>query len=509
MRPLLIFPLLILAACERHEAVVAAPAPAAPLATPPAADPAATLASVVRISTTQQAWNEGQPWEKQPPGKRRSLGAIVAPGQVLTTAEMAADATYIELESPDGKQLAPAKVIAVDFEANLALLGLESESDTKFFEGTKPLEMAVPPKLGDTLDIVQVEENGTPLVTPGSLLSIDVVSNFLPGQFFLTYEVKASMQSAANSFSLPVLHDGKLAGLLTSYDSKDQISDVTASDIVARFIKEAADGEYAGFPSLGISISRTDDSNFRAWLKLPEDDGGLYVSTVKAGGSAEKAGLKKGDVIVAIDGHPIDRLGYFEDSHYGRLYWSHLVRGAKSAGDTVKLDLLRDGQPTIVEAVLDRRDEQDQLVPAYTFGKAPSYLVKGGLVFQELTRPLLEGFGEEWSSRAPLNLLDVYENPQKYESRGRRIVFLAGVIATPATVGYEPLRNLIVTKVNGQDIKDMKSLIEAFAQPGADGMDQIEFDEEKFSVHLDEAASDAVDAQLKQRGLSRLSRAEN
>ena len=64
------------------------------------------------------------------------------------------------------------------------------------------------------------------------------------------------------------------------------------------------------------------------------------------------------------------------------------------------------------------------------------------------------------------------------------------------------------TKVS-KDVKDMKSLIEAFAQPGADGMDQIEFDEEKFSVHLDEAASDAVDAQLKQRGLSRLSRAEN
>jgi S1-C subfamily serine protease len=509
MRPLLLIPFVFLGACERHEAQVPPAAPVAPLTTVPAPDPAATLASVVRISTTQQAWNQGQPWEKLPPGKRRSLGAIVAPGQVLTTAEMAADTTYIELESPDGKRLAPAKVIAVDFEANLALLGLGSEADAKFFEGTRPLEMAVPPKLGDTLDIVQVEENGTPLVTPGSLLSIDVVSNFLPGQFFLTYEVKASMQSAANSFSLPVLHDGKLAGLLTSYDSKDQISDVTATDIVARFIKEAADGDYAGFPSLGISISRTEDANFRAWLKLPGDDGGLYVSTLKAGGAAEKAGVKKGDVIVAIDGQPIDRLGYFEDPHYGRLYWSHLVRGAKSAGDTVKLDLLRDGQPLAAEAVLDRRDEQDQLVPAYTFGKAPCYLVKGGLVFQELTRPLLEAFGEEWQSRAPLNLLDVYQNPQKYESRGRRIVFLAGVIATPATVGYEPLRNLIVTKVNGKEIKDMKTLIEAFAQPGADGMDQIEFDEEKFTVHLDEAASDEVDAQLLQRGLTRLSKAEN
>jgi len=312
MRPLLLLPFVFLCACERHEAQVnAAPPAPAPAATVPAPDPSAVLASVVRISTTQQAWNQGQPWEKLPPGKRRSLGAIVAPGRVLTTAEMAADTTYIELESPDGKHLAPAKVIAVDFEANLALLGLESESDAKFFDGTKPLDMAAPPKLGDTLDIVQVEENGTPLVTPGSLLSVDVVSNFLPGQFFLTYEVKASMQSAANSFSLPVMHDGKLAGLLTSYDSKDQISDVTATDLVARFVKEAADGDYAGFPSLGISISRTEDANFRAWLKLPEDDGGLYISSVKVGGAAEKAGLKKGDVIVAIDGHPIDRLGYF------------------------------------------------------------------------------------------------------------------------------------------------------------------------------------------------------
>jgi hypothetical protein len=83
------------------------------------------------------------------------------------------------------------------------------------------------------------------------------------------------------------------------------------------------------------------------------------------------------------------------------------------------------------------------------------------------------------------------------------------VIATPATVGYEPLRNLIVTKVNGKDIKDIKSLIEAFEQPGADGMDRIEFDDEEFSVYIDEAASDAVDAQLLQRGLSRLSKAEN
>ena len=213
------------------------------------------LRSVARISTTQQSWNQRQPWEKTSPGRRRSLGVIVAGEKVLTTAEMAADATYIELESPDGKRLAPAKVIAVDYEANLALLGLQSEGDAKFFAGTKPLQIAARPKPGDKLEILQVEENGTPLVTTGGIQSIDVVSNFLPGQFFLTYEVKASMQSAANSFSLPVLRGGKLAGILTSYDSKDQLSDVTATDIISRFVREAADGEYDGFPALGIATS--------------------------------------------------------------------------------------------------------------------------------------------------------------------------------------------------------------------------------------------------------------
>jgi len=505
----LLLPFVLATGCERHQGAEEAPKVVVEVPEGPVPGPKDLLKSVVRISTTQQEWNQGQPWEKLSPGKRRSLGAIVGKDKVLTTAEMAADATYIELESPDGKRLVSAKVIAVDYEANLALLGVESEADAKFFEGTNPLEIAARPKPGDTLDIVQVEENGTPLVTTGGIQSIDVISNFLPGQFFLTYEVKASMQSAANSFSLPVLRDGKLAGILTSYDSKDQLSDVMATDIVERFVREAADGDYAGFPSLGISTSRTEDINFRAWLKLTDDVGGLYVSTVRVGSAAEKAGVKKGDVIVSIDGHDIDRLGYFDDPHYGRLYWSHLVRGAKSSGDKVLLEIIRDGQPVKVEAVLDRRDEKDQLVPGYTFGKAPSYLVKGGLVFQELTRPLLESFGEEWQSRAPLNLLDVYENPQKYESRGHRIVLLAGVIATPATVGYEPLRNLIVTKVNGKEIKDMKSLVEAFEAPGDGGMHAIEFDEEKFTVHLDEAISTAVDGQLVQRGLAPLSRTED
>ena len=512
MRPLHTLPLLlVLTACgpKKSESSAAVPPspqePAAPEVKAPKAD---VKTSVVRINSTQQSWNPGQPWEKNPPSQRRALAAIVGPQRVLTTSELVADATYLEFESPDGTRFAQAKVVAVDYEANLALLAPASEKEgNTLFEGSTPLGLTTPPKIGQTLEMLQIEDNGLPLLTPGTLQSIDVTSNFLPGHGFLTYQVKASMQSAASSYSLPVLQGGKLAGVLISYNSKDQICEVSSTDIVSRFLQESADGDYKGFPSLGISIARTEDASFRQWLKLKDDQGGIYLQNVRKGGAAEAAGVKKGDVLLAIDGQPIDRRGYYQHPNYGSLFWGHLIRGEKATGDSVTLSLLREGQPLELKATLTREEESSRLVPGYNFGKAPNYLVTGGLVFQELSRPLMESYGENWQTRAPLDFLDAMENPEKYEGKVDRIVFLSGSIPTPATVGYESLRNLIVRKVNGKEIKNMKGLVEAF-RGNLTERHSIEFAEQDFTIHLDEATASAVDAQLLKRGITRLSRAE-
>lgn len=465
--------------------------------------------SVVRINSTSQSWNPGQPWEKTPPQNLRSLGAIVAPGQVLTTSETVADATYLELELPDGSQTAAAKIIAVDYEANLALLTTETDEEREiFFKDTRPLPLAKPPSITDSLQIFQVEDNGTTLLTFGTLQSIDVVPSFLPSQSFLTYLVKASMQSAASSFSLPVLKDGALAGILLSYDSDDQISDVLSVDVISHFLENVNDGEYAGFPSLGVSVARTEDPSFRDFLRLKPDQGGLYISKVRTGGAADLAGVQEGDVLLAAAGYEINRRGYYKHPHYGSVFWGHLVRGEKSTGDQIVLSLVRDGEPMEITATLTREEPHDHLVPAYQFDRPPNFLVKGGLVFQELTRPVLQAFGEEWTSRAPLNLLDAYENPEKYDDKYKRIIFLSGSIPTPATVGYEQLRNLIVAKVNGIEVDSMKGLIEAFNKPDENNLHSIEFLEENFTLYLDETISNEVDGMLLQRGLNSLSRAE-
>jgi len=483
----------------------------APAATHPASasrkNEGGAIHSVVRINATLQGWNPSQPWEKSTPANRRALGAIVGPQRVITSSEMAADATYLELESPDGTRLLPAKVLAVDYEANLALLGPQDDRQAAaFFAGTTPLAIAPPPSIGDTFDLLQIEENGTPLATQGTLRQASVSGSFLSGQFFLTFEVKASMQSASSSFSLPALRDGKLIGILSSYDTKDQTCQVVATDIITRFLDAAAKSPYRGFPSLGMATATTEDAPFRRWLKLPEDDGGLYITFVRKGGAAEAAGVKVGDVMTGIGDHVIDRRGYYQHERYGNLYWSHLVRGERITGETVKLHLLRDGKPLDLDAKLTREEPSSRLVPSYTFDTAPSYLVKGGLVFQELTQPLLESYGENWESQAPLNLLDVARNQDKRKGNARRIVFLSGSIPTPATVGYERLRNMIVTKVNGREILDMKSMVDAFQHP-ENGLYRIEFEDETISIYLDDEVTTRVDQMLQQRGIAPLYRA--
>lgn len=511
MRLLQLFPLcLALTACDSQKSqpsAVTEKSPAAPL--PVAAAPKPDLqSSVVRINSTQQTWNAGQPWEKNPPTNRRALAAIIAPQRVITTAELVADATYLEFESTDGKHFAQAKVISVDYEANLALLAPSSEDEGKtLFEKSIPLALTTPPKIGQALDILQIEENGQSLLTPSTLLSINVSSNFLPGHSFLTYLVKASMQDATSSYSLPVLQDGKLAGILISYNAKDQICDVASLDIISHFLQASANGTYKGFPSLGLATAPTEDPSLRLWLKLTEDQGGLYVRTIRKGGAAEAAGIQKGDVILAIDGQPIDRRGYYQHPNYGSVLWGHLIRGQKTTGQTTTLSLLRAGQPLEITATLTREEENSRIVPGYTFGKAPNFLIKGGLIFQELTRPLLESFGENWQSRAPLNLLDAMTNPEKFEGNVRRVIFISRAIPTPATVGYENVRNLIVRKVNGQEIKDMPSLINAF-QSNTSGSHSIEFLDEKIILHLDEATATAVDTKFLKEGLPRLFRSE-
>lgn len=445
--------------------------------------------SMMRVNITSQGFHFQLPWQKMNPGTRRGLGALLPGNRVLVTAELAQDAIYVELEIASSGRKLVSKVEAVDYELNLATI-VPAADPGDFFNGMLPLAIDSKLKPKATLEVWQFENNGEPVTSPLELHRADIGAYFLEEQFFLIYQANGAVQYRAGTFTLPVVRDGKLAGMLIRFNSRDQVADIIPPQIIDRFLDDAALPPYDGVPNFGSKTSQTLDPQLRRFLKLDGIEGGLLINAVTPGFSAELAGVKEGDVLLEINGQKLDSRGYYNDPELGLLASSHLLRGGAKVGDIVKLKIVRAGQPMELDCKMLRRNPSDYLVDPYMFDRGPRYLILGGLLFQELTLNYLQLAGREWRERAPFRLLYAQTNQDEFMKQGRRkLVFLSGVLPTPGTVGYERLRQLILTKVNDKPVNDIKDLAEALKSP-IEGIHKIEFNDHPKLIHVEAAQAE-------------------
>ncbi len=462
--------------------------------------------SLLKVNVTAQGYNLHLPWQKESPQSSRGLGVVLEGNRVLVTGQMVADATYIELEQTDSGQKIPAKVVAVDYEANLAIIAsaVPAEQQKAFFAGLKPMGIDSTGRIGDSVSIWQTGRVGDLIDTPLRISKVLTRRYIVEGSGFLVYEATGIIRSEANSFTLPVIKDGKLAGLLLTYDSKNQVTTILPAPIIEHFLKDFADGQYEGFPGLGMEFQVTLDGQLRDYLGLKPDSPGVLITSVSKGASAEKAGLKKGDILLAINGNSIDSRGDYKDPQYGPLSASNLVRGRAYVGEKFDIKVLRDGKEETLTGTLTRKSPDDYLVMPYLFDKGPRYFLMGGLLFQELSRPYLESFGEQQSENAALlRLAHIAAHPDEAEEAGRKkLVFLSTVLPTPSAQGYDKLGGIIVNKVNGHTIADLSDLAAAF-KDAKGGTHRIELDDFPRLLFLDAAAADQDNLKL-QGGMYRI-----
>jgi S1-C subfamily serine protease len=444
--------------------------------------------ALVKVNATSQGYNPHIPWQKESPGARRGLGVVLAGNRILVTGQMVADATYIELELPESGQKLPAKVVAVDYEANVALLAAAAATPAKeqeFFATLKPMQLDTTARIGDSLAIWQTGRVGDLIVTPMRISKVMTQSYVVDNASFLVFEATGIVRSEANSFTLPVVKGGRLAGLLLRYDSKNQVATLLPAPIIEHFLNDTADGKYDGFPSLGVELQQTLDEQFRDYLGMKNGMKGAFISGVSKGATADYIGVKEGDIILSINGHEVDSRGDYQDPRFGALSISHIVRGRAFVGDKIEMKVLRAGQEVVLSGTLLRKQVSDYLVTPYIFDRGPNYVMMGGLLFQELSKPYLQAFGAEQQNGAILRLSRIAEHPDDYEKAGRKkLVFLSAVLPTPSAQGYERLGGQVVNQVNGKKINDLNDLAEAFKQP-KDGIHTIELADFPKILHLD------------------------
>ncbi len=341
---------------------VAAPAPsvvsvreAAPVATPAAAGVAAGLeagfrmaakkasASVVNVYTRKAPpqrpegrWRPYGDSEQDPAQGQSSLGSgviVAAQGYILTNNHVIAGADEIAVMLPDGK-VAEARLIGTDPETDLAVLQVASRN-------LQPIVFADPASVqvgdivlavGDPFGVGQTVTQGIVSATGRNRLGINTFENFI--------QTDAAI-NPGNSGGALVDTAGNLIGINTAIYSRSGGSQGIGFAIPVSLARQVMEQI--------ISTGRV----ARGWLGVSARDVVDETTGMRAGaalvgllrnGPADKAGLRAGDTVIAINDKQIsDTAALVAET------------AALSPGTRTQFKVLRGGQPATITVELGQR----------------------------------------------------------------------------------------------------------------------------------------------------------
>jgi serine protease Do len=321
----------------------------------------------------------GSPNEIAPPsGHGTGSGVIIdAAGDIVTNSHVVEHATKVTATLEGGAEI-PARVVGRDPETDLAVVRLQR----------------VPPGLvvarlgnSDALDV------GDWVLAIGSPLGLDqtVTAGIVSGKGHVGPHVQMSGDRVRNYISTdaminpgnsggPLVNlDGEVVGINTlintgpggAYGFAIPINEAT------RVTKTLLAGGHMRYPYLGVQIGDVAKvpPNEKEKLGPNPPENGAFVSEVKEGSPAAKAGLRAGDIITAIDGKPISSAADVIDTV-----------SARSIGSKVGVQVLREGKPENVRVALGELPSPDSEVAVDEAGSA-------GMALQTVTPELAQSLG--------------------------------------------------------------------------------------------------------------------
>ena len=291
-------------------------------------------ASVVGVSSTKTNHSFSVP------GSFQSLGSgvfVSRDGYILTNHHVVGDAGSIFVTLSDG-QTKEARRIFGDAALDIAVIKTEGDGFSP-----APLGNADDLAVGETVVAI-----GNPLslqfqrtVTAGVVSAKNRILYFSDTGTLMEDLIQTDASINPGNSGGPLINlRGEVIGIKTvkARDAEGMGFAISANlcrPIVDRII---AEGKYE-MPYLGIYAFDRETAMYMG-EEPPED--GLYISDVEKGSPAMTAGLRKGDIITAIDGQPLTRMASLREKLL-----------AHRPDETVTLETKRGGTPFTVSVKLD------------------------------------------------------------------------------------------------------------------------------------------------------------
>lgn len=283
--------------------------------------------------------------KRRPMQKQKSLGSgffVSADGYIVTNNHVVsgADAIHVTMDDRSGKtKNFKATLIGSDEETDLALLKVDGQNNLPYlvFGNSDNL------KVGEWLMAIGNPFGLDHTVTAGILSAKG--RNIRSGPFDNFLQTDASI-NPGNSGGPLLNMNGEVVGINTAIIASGQgIGFAIPSNMAAKIIDQIKDGKKVSRGWIGVTIQDVDENAAKA-LGM-KDSSGALVGSVLENEPAQKAGIKDGDVIIAVDHKDID------DS-------AALLRAIadKAPGSTAVLTVWRDGKTMNFTVTLGERKSQ-------------------------------------------------------------------------------------------------------------------------------------------------------